>query len=264
MIINKDSNPDDYKEEIMRKNNLTKRQWKEVADLGKLLVKCIERIIDMLEQTQKLKSVFNETQIHKINNIIKQIEKEGEEYKTINLWKFDQTIGGIGGYCLGCNPARSNPFQGTEFRNAYRCLQYIRCDIDILDVNYTARDIIENCGHHFEESIKIYLKKNKKISWIKVSKYPLGKLLNYIVDKNIFEEKITKELRLFVDLYNISKHEILSNEELDRTFHADDAIICYFACRIVGKKILLKIDKETEMGIYEIDWNNYGTKVNRF
>ncbi len=34
-------------------------------------------------------------------------------------------------------------------------------------------------------------------------------------------------------------YEILSDEELDRTFHADDAIICYFACIIVGKEILL-------------------------
>ena len=37
---------------------------------------------------------------------------------------------------------------------------------------------------------------------------------------------------------------ILSNDDLDRTFHADDAIICYFACRIVGKKILLMIDEK--------------------
>ena len=191
-------------------------------------------------------------------------EKERQEYKTINLWKFDQSIGGIGGYCQGCNPALSNQYQGTEFRNAYRCLQYVRSDIDILDVNYTARDIIENCGHHFEESIKIYLKKNYKLSWIKTSKYPLGKLLNYIVDKNIFEENITNELKLFVDLYNISKHVILSNDDLDRTFHADDAIICYFACRIVGKKILLMIDEKKEKEKYEIDWDKDGIKINRF
>lgn len=218
----------------------------------------------MLPQTQKLISIFNEEQVNNIKNIIEEIEKHGQDYKTIKLWKFDQTIGGIGGYCQGCDPAKSNPFQGTEFRNAYRCLQYIRSDIDILDVNYTARDIIENCGHHFEESIKIYLKKNKKINWIKVSRYPLGKLLNYITDKNIFEEKITERLKLFVDLYNISKHEILSNDELDRTFHADDAITCYFACRIVGKEILLKIDKERESKTYEIDWNKYNRDFNRF
>lgn len=218
----------------------------------------------MLDQTQKLKSLFNEEQINTINSIIEQIEKGGQEYKTIDLWKFDQTIGGIGGYCQGCNPARSNSFQGTEFRNAYRCLQYIRSNIDILDVNYTARYIIEDCGHHFEETIKIYLRKNHKIIWIKTNRYPLGKLLNYIVNKDIFEESITNELNLFVDIYNISKHVILSDDELDRTFHADDAIICYFACRIVGRRILLKIDKEREEGIYEIDWNKYGVKTNRF
>lgn len=57
---------------------------------------------------------------------------------------------------------------------------------------------------------------------------------------------------------------ILSNDYLDRTFHADDAIICYFACRIVGKKILLMIDEETEKKTYEVDWKKYGTKVKRF
>ena len=224
----------------------------------------MERIIEMLEQTRKLKLVFTETQMNNINKIIEQIEKEGEEYKTIDLWKFDQSIGGIGGYCQGCDPALSNPFQGTEFRNAYRCLQYIRSDIDILNVNYTARNIIENCGHHFEEVIKIYLKKNYKFILIKTNRYPLGILLNYIINKNIFDENITNELKLFVDLYNISKHVILSNDELDRTFHADDAIICYLTCRIVGKKILLNIDEETEKETYEIDWNKYGTKVIRF
>lgn len=218
----------------------------------------------MLPQTQKLKAIFNEEQLNNINSIIEEIEKDGQEYKTINLWKFDQTIGGIGGYCQGYNPANFNPFQGTEFRNAYRCLQYVRSDIDILDVNFTARYIIENCGHHFEEAIKIYLKKNKKVDWLKTKRYPLGKLLKYITDKKIFEEKITEKLKLFIDLYNISKHEILSDDELDRTFHADDAIFCYFACRIVGKEISLKVDTGREKEIYEIDWDKYGIKINRF
>ncbi|MDO5556892.1 MAG: hypothetical protein Q4G05_01420 [Clostridia bacterium] len=218
----------------------------------------------MLTQTEQLYLIFNDEQINKINSIIKNIEKDKGEYKTIDLWKFDQSLGGIGGYCQGCDPAQSNLYQGTEFRNAYRCLQYIRSDIDILDVNYTARDIIANCGHHFEELIKIYLKRKNKIIWIKISKYPFGKLLKYIVDKNIFEEKITNELKLFVDLYNISKHEILSDDKFDRTFHADDAIICYFACRIVGKKILMKIDSEKESRIYEVNWYKYGRAINRF
>lgn len=218
----------------------------------------------MLEQTEKLKVIFTKEQINSIYRIIENIKRDGENYKTIDLWNFDQSIGGIGGYCQGCDPANSNPFQGTIYRNAYRCFQYVRADIDILDINYTARDIIKNCGHHFEESIKIYLSIFKKFEWIKVHKYPLGKLLQYITDKNIFERRITDELRLFIELYNISKHEILSNDKIDRTFHLDDAIICYFACRIVGKRILMLIEFETERETYEINWKKYGKNINRF
>ena len=142
----------------------------------------------MLKQTQRLKVIFTKTQNDTIDSIIEDIKKAGDNYKTIELWEFDQSLGGIGGYCQGCDPANSNPFQGSIYRNAYRCFQYVRADIDILDLNYTARDIIENCGHHFEEAIKIYLRFYKKIEFFKVRKYPLGKLLNYISDKNIFEK----------------------------------------------------------------------------
>ena len=215
----------------------------------------------MLEQTRKLYEFFNEDQKTRINSIIREIESQGTNYKTTRLWEFDQTIGGVGGYCQGSNPTRYNPFQGTEFRNV---LQYVRSDIDILDINYTARYIIQNCGHHFEEAIKLYLKRTNKIRLIKVYKYSLGKLLQYVTDKKILREEIIGKLKLFIDLYNISKHEILSDDELDRTFHADDAIICYFACRIVGKEILLLIDNEREKETYEIYWEKYGIKINRF
>lgn len=218
----------------------------------------------MLNQTRELYKIFNTDQTNKINVIIEQISKEGQNYKTISLWEFDQTIGGIGGYCQGCNPTLSNPFQGTEFRNAYRCLQYVRSDIDLCNINDVARYTVENCGHHLEEVIKLYLKKKKTYKWIKTYKYPLGKLLEYVTTKGIFEDEIINQLKLFVDIYNISKHAILSNDELDRTFHADDAIICYFACRIVGKEILMKIDKERAEGTYQIDWNKYGREINRF
>lgn len=82
--------------------------------------------------------------------------------------------------------------------------------------------------------------------------------------KKILQEEVIVKLKLFIDLYNISKHEILSDDELDRTFHADDAIICYFACRIVGKEILLLIDNEREKETYETNWNKYSFDINRF
>ena len=40
MIIDKNLNPDDYKEELIKKHNLTEAQWKEVSDFAKLLLKC--------------------------------------------------------------------------------------------------------------------------------------------------------------------------------------------------------------------------------
>lgn len=215
----------------------------------------------MLKKTQKLYELFDEEQKTTINLIIKNMQEEGENYKTIELWKFDQTLGGIGGYCLGCDPARSNHFQGSEFRNVYRTLQYVRSDFDLCNINDVARYTIENCGHHLEEVIKLYLKKNKKINWIKIRKYPLGKLLEYVTNKKVFNENIINNLKMFIEIYNISKHEILSDEELDRTFHADDAIICYLACRVVGKQILLEIDHIRTSFFYEIDWDNYGRKV---
>lgn len=216
----------------------------------------------MLEQTKKLYEIFSESQIEKINSIINQMVEEGENYKTTALWEFDKTLGGIGGYCQGCNPSLCNPFQGTEFRNVYRSLQYVRSDFDLCNINDVARYTIENCGHHFEEVIKLYLKKKKIFKWIKVSRYPLGKLLQYVATNKIFENRILNKLKLFIDIYNISKHEILSDGKLDRTFHADDAILCYLACRVVGREILLEIDEERAKNIYEIDWNKYGRKVN--
>ena len=46
------------------------------------------------------------------------------------------------------------------------------------------------------------------------------------------------------DVFNISKHEILSNDRNDRTFHLDDALLCYYVTRMVEKEILLEFNCE--------------------
>lgn len=46
------------------------------------------------------------------------------------LWKEDQRIGGIGGYCMPQNPVK-NPFPSGIKRELYRPLQYARAEIDI-------------------------------------------------------------------------------------------------------------------------------------
>ncbi len=218
----------------------------------------------MIVQTKLLSEIFDENQISEIDKIIKDIKQAKDDYKTIELWEFDKSLGGVGAYCQGCDPAQSNPFQGTEFRNIYRCLQYVRSDIDILNINDTSRYIIENCGHYLEEAIKLFIKKINIIFWITIKNKPLGQLTKIISGKKILKEETIEKLKMFINLYNISKHEILSNETLDRTFHADDAIIYYYASRIIGKEILLIIDKERTNAKYQIEWNKYGREINRF
>ena len=144
-------------------------------------------------------------------------KSNGDNYKTTDLCEFDQTLGGIGGYCQGCNSSLSNPFQGTEVRNVYRCLQYVRSDFDLCNINDTARYAIENCGHHLEEVIKLYLKKNRIMKWVKVNRYPLGKLLEYISNNKMFRDEIVNKLKLFIDIYNISKHEKEQNTHMKLT-----------------------------------------------
>lgn len=42
IIVDKNMNPEDYKEIMMKKHNLTEAQWKEVADLARTLLKSDE------------------------------------------------------------------------------------------------------------------------------------------------------------------------------------------------------------------------------
>lgn len=53
----------------------------------------------MLERINKLEKVFINKQLDSIKKIISKIENEGNGYKIVDLWTFDQTIEEIGGYC---------------------------------------------------------------------------------------------------------------------------------------------------------------------
>ena len=91
------------------------------------------------------------------------------------------------------------------------------------------------------------------------------------VIKNINDSKKIKSRDFKKKLSEIIKEKAryfkiieISNDEIDRTIHLDDAIICYFASRIVGKKILMLINNNTEQETYEINWEKYGKNINRF
>lgn len=218
----------------------------------------------MLKETEVLMELFYEKEREIINKIIDEINQDKEDYKTIKLWEFDREIGGIGGYCQGCDPAKSNPFQGTELRGAYRSLQYVRSHIDLCNIHDIARYAIHDCGLHLEEVLKLYAKKVSAILGFKYRNYPLGKLTYTIGKKKVLDYEIINSLNKFVSVYNISKHEIQSSDKIDRTFHAADAIICYFACRKIGLKIILLIEDKKAPEVYELCLEKFGRNIKRF
>lgn len=179
-----------------------------------------------------------------INEFMKQnLDNPDFRYSTLMLWKTDLLIGGIGGYCMPANPIK-NPFPSGIERELYRPLQYARSDIDICDVRMVARYVIESAGMHLESVCRLFLKEMCTLGNMRFSKTTLGKAIHKIEQQGIFEKKIIESMYNFVAVYNRSKHEINQDVLRNRMFNAYDAIVAYFAVRILGITILRKIGRQ--------------------
>lgn len=156
-------------------------------------------------------------------------------YNLAELWRIDATLGGIGGYCLPADPTR-NPFPGGEVRSLYRPLQYARTDMELLDLTYTARYVIQSVGMHLEAAARQLLTEHSLLERL-ISK-PLGAAVNRLCDKKLLSYECCTKLKLVVPLVNISKHEVNQDGERDGSFVPVDALIVYLAGRILGLEIL--------------------------
>ena len=192
----------------------------------------------MIEATTIIyNNFFNDEEKKKIKTIINDLAKQ--DYCSDSLWEFDKSIGGIGGYCMPINPT-SCYFQGTEVRNIYRGYQYARTKVDICDISVCARDMIRDCGAQLEDLLQLHLSQKFifRLSEMFGKSKPLGGLIHEIEKRKLLPREIIEELRLMLLNYNIAKHEISIDEERERTFLPEDAIIYYLACRRIGIKIL--------------------------
>ena len=205
--------------------------------------------MDMLVSTLTiLNNFFDNEEKQIINEIIQELKKK--DCCSDKLWEFDQTIGGIGGYCQPINPTVCC-FQGTEVRNVYRSYQYARNKVDIGDVNIFARDMIRDCGLSLEYLLKLVLYRKSVFDRIKIDfgiDIPLGALINRIEKKRWLETNDIEELKMMLGNYNVSKHSI-NIEERERTFLAEDAIIYYLASRKIGIKLLRNLDTDLTKGL---------------
>ena len=158
------------------------------------------------------------------------------------IWKYDQQLGGLGGYAAPLNPVK-NPFNKLgEYRNVFRSLQYARSDMYCC---IRARHIIIDAALHVETLTKLTLSKNKAIKFI-YNKREFGKNIEQLYDEGIISNELYERLNNLRKLLNYAKHDTDPNK--DNTFDSEDAIIFYFEVRNVGNE-LLKILKHPTCGI---------------
>ncbi|WP_318509123.1 hypothetical protein [Bacillus sp. T3] len=198
------------------------------------------------------KKLLNEEQRGYIKTFLNEIETKKEKYETQVLWLMDQKIGGIGGYCMPADP-KKNPFPGGLERELFRPLQYARSEIDVLDVRLHARHVIHYSGMHLEAVMRLFVVSTKLMGKLRFSKSTLGKLAHEAKEKNIFDEVLINSLFNFIVLFNKAKHEVNMRDERARLFSVEDAIVSYFAARIIGKTVLTKIEYPLSLHTYEIN-----------
>lgn len=186
-----------------------------------------------------------------INKFLRQdFDNKNQRYETDMLWKTDALIGGVGGYCLPSNSLK-NPYPKGIERELYRPLQYAKEEIDIRYGRINARYIIDMCGMHLEAASRLLLK-GSILEELRFSNCTLGKAVHRIAQKKILDNYVIEALYDFVQIYNRSKHEVNQDENRERLFSTDDAIVVYFATRILGLVILRKIGREESFKVYNI------------
>lgn len=195
--------------------------------------------------------LFDEAVKEGINEFLRQdFDNKDEKYKTDMLWEIDALIGGVGGYCLPSSSSK-NQYPAWIERELYRPLQYAKEEIDLGYGRVNARYIIDMCGMHLEAACRL-LVMNSVLDEFRFSNCTLGKAVHRIEKKKLLDGNVIQALYDFVQIYNRSKHEVNQDETRERLFSTDDALVAYFATRILGVSILQKLGREESFKVYDI------------
>ena len=167
------------------------------------------------------------------------------------IWQYDQSLGGLGGYAMPSNPVH-NPFNtwGQE-RNLFRSVQYAKSGF--VYYPHMPRNMIIDAGRSLEFTCKYILDKYSIISRFRNSDM-LGRNLSHMYRKGLLSDETLEDCRLLGSLYNIAKHEM--TEERNRTFSTLDGVVAYFSLRKLHNRLLKSIDhpRAREVhGIYRDD-----------
>lgn len=175
------------------------------------------------------------------------IEKDYQNKETQReIWKYGQSIGGLGGYAAPLNPT-VNPFNSWgDYRNVFRSLQYARSDMFYCT---RSRHIIIDTALHIETLVKLVASNNKIMKFI-YNHRELGKNISQLYKESIIDDALYERLDYLRRILNYAKHDTDPNR--DNTFDYEDAIIFYFECRYVGNELLKLLKHDTFGKTYEI------------
>jgi len=200
--------------------------------------------------------ILSEKQKSSVEEILDEINRNIETYSTDLIWEVDKEIGGIGGYCMPCNPI-INPYPGGEYRQLFRPLQYARSEIDIANVHMSSRYIVFYSGLHLETVVRLVLAKIKILGNLKYMNTTLGRATKKLQKSGGIPDELIEGLFHFVPIYNKSKHEVNQDEDRKRLFMPSDAIIAYLSARILGFQLLKIINHDSTKYNYEIDKSKF-------
>ncbi|MUK89305.1 hypothetical protein GMD78_13080 [Ornithinibacillus sp. L9] len=195
-----------------------------------------------LEESQWLyEHVLNEYQKQVVSETITEIDNKEKKYSLDAFWKVDEEIGGLGGYNLPKHPA-NNPFPYGIKRSIFRPLQYASSEMDIRDIRYGSRYVVQYAGMHLEATTRFYLIVNQKLRKLRNFNSTLGKVVHQLGQMQLLDKKTIESLYVFIKLFNKSKHEVNQDRARQRLFTVSDALVVYLTVRILGNRILQEID----------------------
>jgi hypothetical protein len=177
-----------------------------------------------------------------IERATKEIEDKPDAYELDFFWKFDSSIGGIGGYCMPLNPT-INPFPGGIGRTLFRPLQYAAADIgwnkDLWNNYRSARSAVNDSGQHLEAVAEYLVVRTTSIlDRARIKKSMLGPSIHHLVKNGTLSSDRVEQLEHFTRLYNMSKHDVNQDEERGRHFYPSDALVTYVSARVLGVELL--------------------------
>ncbi|GEM_PF-679120 len=198
---------------------------------------------------------LNEEEKALIDTLEEEFENRGANYTLAELWNYDSFLGGIGCYSMPADP-KKNPFSGGYLRYLFRPLQYVRCSMEILDLNYTARDAIRDTGLYLEFVMKFLLKKRRGILSIVNNNGTLGKLSHKLYNLKSISDDQFECMKSIIKVYNKSKHEINSDVNRSMSFAPIDAVVFYLVARKVTMDLL--------MPYYDEIYQDFGDRLQYF